>query len=376
MSEANFLLGQEIEKLEMSSGESFDEKAEQVISELKQNREQIYIDIFDRANQLQFDKKLKPKQFYKVYEKLASTYRNETKLPLELLILDREINLTEQYSREKQILEASGLIKPISTGELGIISYDGTEAPLPQLEQIAEHIPIEKILEIQKKKAQGFTRLLISPFGMPLLELINIYQRNLTEFEKQSKLFDSKGNPLHVIPPQGKMAKITIGGPYMAGESQSLFSYYPSLPRVAFNPSLMPKSKPKSAYRPFNVLLVENLDEAVEVEKGEILSERKQLEGKQTPYAYFSNLLNQQYKGEVGFTLEDWLALAISKLHSENILINRETNSICLGTFLPKMISFPLVYARDEFSGTNFDSINRDDGFSNSSPRMGVRLFK
>lgn len=375
MSEANFLLGQEIEELEKSSGESFDQKAEQVINELRQAREKIYLDIFDRANQLRHDRKLKPKQFRGVYEKLASTYRNETKLPLELLILDKEINITEQYNREKQMLEASGLIKPITSSELGIISYDETEAPLPHLEQVAEAIPIEKILEIQKKKAQGFTRLLVTPFGMALRDLINSYQRIVSQFAKDDKIFNSKGDLLRLNTYSNGLAKMTIGGPYMSGESQKFFSYYPSISRVAFNPSLMPLSKPKNAYSPFNIILAEDLDETILPNKGKTISGRKQLEGGRTPYTYFANLIDRQYRGEIGFTLEDWLTLAISKLHSENVLINTETSTMCPGTFLPMTISFPLAFSEDQV-GTSLNAQPRDSQYYNSSPRMGVSLLK
>ena len=108
---------------------------------------------------------------------------------------ERLLTLKEQYERQKNLLERVGILVPLKNGQSGIktieIPKKGSgkrseilEAPFPSLSEITARLKAANIKEhgepkgfIERKIDQGLVRLRITPFGMPLLALADLYEK-------------------------------------------------------------------------------------------------------------------------------------------------------------------------------------------------------
>jgi len=99
-------------------------------------------------------------------------------------------NLTEQYTAQVNFLEQVGILKG------GVIrGIDGKKYPVPTLEQIAEHLyDPERRDFFEIKREQGFTKLLLVPFGMRLHTLIFLFEDFLVDYQKTHPEFSIDGS--------------------------------------------------------------------------------------------------------------------------------------------------------------------------------------
>ncbi len=101
--------------------------------------------------------------------------------------------LAKQYQSQKEIFQRIGLLERLSTGEFGIKGIDNQEYPFPELSDISRMMRENK--EILKTKIeQGFTQLLITPFGMKLDDLTERYGQTILKHYREGKLFAAKKN--------------------------------------------------------------------------------------------------------------------------------------------------------------------------------------
>jgi len=122
-------------------------------------------------------------------------YREPLKemLPKHLQETERLYHLTEQYTAQVALLEQAGILK-----EGVITGIDGKRYPVPTLEQIASRL-LEREPDLQIKRDQGFTKLLLVPFGMSLDSFQDILRKFLLEYRKTYPYFDlDTSKPLFV----------------------------------------------------------------------------------------------------------------------------------------------------------------------------------
>lgn len=101
--------------------------------------------------------------------------------------------LTKQYESQKEIFQKTGILEQLSSGEWGIKAIDNKEYPFPEIRDIFKMMKENK--EILKTKIeQGFTQLLITPFGMKLDDLAEKYKQTILEHHRAGKLFATKKN--------------------------------------------------------------------------------------------------------------------------------------------------------------------------------------
>ncbi|HBK33603.1 TPA: hypothetical protein DEP34_04920 [Candidatus Uhrbacteria bacterium] len=87
-------------------------------------------------------------------------------------------HLREQYDSQVELLEQVGILK-----EGAILGIDGNTYPIPTLEQIASRI-FERRETLQTKRDQGFTKLLLVPFGMSLNALMDVFKKSIVFFKQ------------------------------------------------------------------------------------------------------------------------------------------------------------------------------------------------
>ena len=102
--------------------------------------------------------------------------------------------LAKQYQSQKEIFQRIGLLERLSTGDLGLKAIDNQEYPFPEIQDIFKMMRENKEM-LKTKIEQGFTQLLITPFGMNLDDLTDKYRRTILKHHKEGKLFAAKKDP-------------------------------------------------------------------------------------------------------------------------------------------------------------------------------------
>jgi len=127
---------------------------------------------------------------------------------------ERLLTLKEQYETQRNLLDRVGILIPLKNGQRGIKTSEMPrkgfgrkseilEIPFPTLSETTARLKEANIREqgepkgfIERKIDQGLKRLRITPFGMPLLTLVDLYEKKLVEKFDAGTLAYTKQNPL------------------------------------------------------------------------------------------------------------------------------------------------------------------------------------
>jgi len=278
---------------------------------------------------------------------------------------ERLYHLKEQYDSQVSLLKEVGILK-----EGAITGIDGKMYPIPTFEQIAVRL-FERRETLETKHDQGFTKLLLVPFGMSLEALLEVL--------KQFLLATKKANPKELFGLLPNCVAEDIG-------DSSKLVYYPQsfdeddhqgetkmeilktnykLPTLTPTTTLTPTqtSFPGWTIHLFQPSDPENQNSsgfALIPRRGEgkIYGEEKiryDIEaGRSAPY-YLSLLQDDQndqgsqYFEETGMTPEDWIMAFMTHLKEtgkpmDNWLSDKESISCLMGSFFPADIKVPLAF--------------------------------
>lgn len=259
--------------------------------------------------------------------------------------------LKEQYESQKEILKRVGILEELSTGEIGIKAIDDKEYAFPEYQEIIRRIRENKEV-LKTKTKQGFTKLLIVPFGMKLYDLIEKYKQVILKHHEEGKLLATKEKSSD----PDEHLKLDLSEPI------SVEDEYKKDPDISGELVYFPKEFSKENHQGktkkeilkekggFNILLIENLPNIPRQGKGKYIEGRKQLETGQTPNKYLETLKRDPvYQNETGMTLEEYIIYAISHLEQTNQVIDDEfgkgSASFLLGAFSTSSIeSVPYTY--------------------------------
>ena len=250
-------------------------------------------------------------------------FSQETDPALELV---ERLRLREQYLAQVKVLDRSGLLESFPATddhplpELGIIGVDGEQYSLPSYEDILERLKDpEARAMIEKKYEQGFTKMLLVPFALPLQKIIQKYKQTLLEIDARPnglKATDGTRLELNREDPIYIWDKLTQCDNPATPEDQQLeyqvqnYDGQTKEARGGKYKSELLNSNPQNAWQ---VLLIEDNPDLPAEGRGETISGRKQIEANKTPKEYLKLLQTQeQYQNEQGLTPEaaliDWLA--------------------------------------------------------------------
>jgi len=282
---------------------------------------------------------------------------NNKLYPLENL---EQEHLEKQYLSQVEILNSSGILETLSSGEQGI-KIGKKEYPLPTLDSILERLR-ENSEQLDKKASQGFTKLLVVPFGLDLQTLIEKYKQVLLKHHNNNTLLDSDGKPLEL------------------DTNQPVWTWdgYQNEPLVYFPQSFDQNNHqgtPKDQLEPWQILLVEDMIDLPKQGEGKTLNTRKQLEANQTPNSYLEQILKEQ---EQGLTPESWLLLAITYLEEQNKQIDDYAGqgklSYLPGAYFPKSAGVPVAYWIRVNQQAKLYRINTDNSNASNSVRSSVKI--
>ncbi|HBK33606.1 TPA: hypothetical protein DEP34_01260 [Candidatus Uhrbacteria bacterium] len=284
------------------------------------------------------------------------------KLPEHLQDIERLYHLREQYTSQVALLEQVGILK-----EGTILGIDNKKYPIPTLEQIASRL-FERREMLHTKHDQGFTKLLLVPFGMSLDTLINTLKQFLLSYNQSHPSFNlDTDNPLY-----------TWSGYQGAdiGDSPKLVYYPQSFTKEGHGGKTKARILEEQDNNPdffpgwtIHLLQPSNLNtQDTETLKGFApiprkgqgtsqgdLTPRPPLESGQSSIEYLSILQKAKgdedspYHHESGLTPEDWIIAFMIHLTEtgkflDNWQNNTESISYLTGAFFSSSTSVPFAY--------------------------------
>jgi len=276
-----------------------------------------------------------------LYEQYQAEYKRikQEKLGGEL---GEKFALDEQYKAQIKILETAGILQEFSDGIKGIIGIDGKEYPVPSLEKILSAIIPEKAELLAKKKEQGFTKLLITPFAMPLSELKERYKVLLLKKDSEGTLLATDGSKLAL----DRNEPVWAWDGYEQADINGNLVYEPK----KFDNDHEGKTKQEiiNQSNPWKIKLIEDMPDLPAFGDGKMIGGRSQHEANFTPNHYLNTPnMNTVYEGEKGFDPETWLTYAITNLEEKNQQIDdwqgQGKSCFLVGAYFPGSGDVPLA---------------------------------
>ncbi|MBI2054221.1 MAG: hypothetical protein HYT36_02720 [Candidatus Staskawiczbacteria bacterium] len=348
------------------------------------------LDIVAKINELKTAAETKQdyQELTKLYQQLEKIYEGKEGQELEPW-------LAQQYEKQIDILrDACGF--ELESGEVGITGIDGKDYPVPTQEEIAVLVAENREL-IEKKKEQGFTKLLLVPFGMKLEYLIHAYQDVITKHKETNKLFTAKKD---ASDPNEKLVPLELD------ESKPVWVWdqYDNADingKLVYHPEKFDKKDHQGKTKGellqqgggWSILLIEDMPNIPEIDPKTIGGRtqidafgnamEKFLSGKEvpTPKEYLSFLDHYEaYQGEQGMTPEDQLMYAISHLEeTDQVIDDYQGNgkiSYQIGAYFPSSGGVPGAYWYRGFRQAYLYGDDVGDRNDNCGVRSAVRIKK
>jgi hypothetical protein len=242
--------------------------------------------------------------------------------------------LPKEYEQRAKTLDRLGLLRILpESGTYGILDEKGQECSFPELEDIKARILENKEL-FEKKSAQGFTRLQITPFGLPLKRLFDTLKKETLKNKQAGTLLAANGDPLEL----DENDPLSVWEGYANEEIRYFPTVFEGMNGKTKQEFL---TDPAQSFPGFLVSFIEENLTLPREGKGRTIGGRKQLETNQTPIEYRKLLAEDpQYQGESGLTIEEWITLFLTTLDEEHEVIDdyQGGGSISwnLGTWFPR----------------------------------------
>jgi len=233
-----------------------------------------------------------------------------------------QTEVVRQYNSQVEILKSSGIIESLPSGELGIIGIDEKPYPIPTLETIIELME-KKFETLGTKEKQGFTKLLLVPFAMSLDELIEKYVTTVVEHYKNNVVVDEDGERIEIEEEDIiDIPQILQDADDDVDRRENSIYYYPKRYDPKDHGGITKNELIENGFV-WDIVLVEEAANIPKENEGQEIGGRKQLEDGKNPQQYLEILnSDQNYSGEKGFTVENWIIKALYELKTNNTQID------------------------------------------------------
>jgi len=259
---------------------------------------------------------------------------------------EARLKVREQYESQKTIMARLGILEALTDGRLGIKGIDSQEYPLPSYQEVSKRM-VEKKEALGTKVDQGFVKLLLVPFGMPLDKLVGIYRAALQKHFNENKLFYTKQDPHNAQEPLEPITELNTEGPlwvwdkYNGADADGSLVYYPREFSAANHGAKTKAELLADGQQGFTIRFLEDMPNIPRQGQGKTVGksghERTQLDTAGTsikgyiatgqtipnPHEYLKALqTEQQYQHEQGMTPEEQLMYALTYLEETNQVID------------------------------------------------------
>lgn len=249
--------------------------------------------------------------------------------------LAERLHLREQYLAQVRVLYQSGMLENFMPTvehplpEMGITGVDGKKYILPSYEDILNKLKDpEKRRIIEQKKEQGFTKLLLAPFALPLAEIIQRYKDTLLKTNQESGIKATNGSTLELDEDEpiyiwGNLSQADNPNTPSSDQLEYFVKNYGGKTkedRGGKYKSELLQADPANAWQ---ILLIEDLPDLPAEGQGKTISGRKQIEARKSSKEYLEFLQQDPaYQNEQGLTPEADLALWLAYLKEQQLAID------------------------------------------------------
>ncbi len=326
---------------------------------------------------------------------------------LELLLnpFEHRLNLKQQYEFQINLLTQCGLLETFASGEQGITGIDGKEYPIPSYREITRRMREEQE-KFETKTQQGFVKLILVPFGLPLVWLTDAYRQMLQQHFDEGKLFrtqKTRHNPEEHIDPPIRITKLNDEGSLTISNE---FNNADVNGRLIYHPTKFSRENhgglTKHAYLNKNggwsILLLEDMPNIPRQGNALTIYNRTQIEAEGTTLKKYiqqgkvlpnsreyldmisseSRNPNSPYVHEQGITPEDHLLYAMTHLSRTNQVIDDYygygTESYLIGAYIPYFSNTPYTNWDNHNHRAALAGIHSEARFENFGIRLAVSV--
>lgn len=247
-----------------------------------------------------------------------------------------------EYARCVTALNRCGILLLLPKSEsLGVMGIDGKEYPVPTQEQVGRLFAHDREF-VGTKVRQGFDRLELTPLAMPILLLIDRMKAAIIKHAAEGKIYQTRRSPSDPLMPVHVNTEKTVwiwDTLKQALDTDELVYFpqeYSSRHRGQTKFQVV-NNRRICAVPGWSVGLVESLPIMPQQGRGQTLGGRRQLEIGFSPREYLQTLETDDYQGETGKTLEDFMTKFLTHLETTNEVSNDryDNNSLwCLGQYV------------------------------------------
>ena len=262
--------------------------------------------------------------------------------------------LRSQYESQRALLTAFDLLAS-HDGAPGIWGIDGRFHPLPSFEIVQ---PLIAAPWCQQKVEQGFARLLLVPFGLPLARLTEAWREGLlrhADLLREHGGLD-RGMPLWV----------------WNGYEREALAYFPERFEQDHGGRTKWEILSSDSWAAWQVLLIEESSpEVPPLGEGRVVGGRRQLERGGTPRQYLEALP----EGEIGWTPEVHIMAFLDALERKGTVLDLETITFLIGSYCSAAGQVPDAYWNWRQRQACLDARTPDIGHPYDGARTAVRIL-
>ncbi len=247
-----------------------------------------------------------------------------------------------EYARCVGALKRSGILAVLpKSGSLGTIGIDGKEYPIPTQEQVLGIFAHNRKL-VERKVPQGFDRLELTPLASPMPILIELMKTSILKHGAEVKIYQARRSPSDPLVPVrvNKEKQVWVWETLWQKFDTNEIVYFPQ----EYSSDHRGLTKLETIYNEsicavpgWSVGLVESLPIMSGQGQGKIIGSRKQLEIGLSSNEYMETLQDQNYQGETGKTLEDFIIKFTTHLEETDEVSNdvSDNNALwCLAQYI------------------------------------------
>ena len=248
--------------------------------------------------------------------------------------------ILKSFEQQVSILKERGLLTE-RNDEYGIVAENGEWYPLPSIEDIQKKIEtVKQDPTLREKVKQGFSELLVVPFGLSEKTMREALASSLQEHSESGTLKNILGETLHAH----KKVQVEVPRDFDDEEEREEIFYYPKNLDMnahgAMTKEEVIQMSKAGDFPGWKVLLVEDLPQVPSQYEGKIIADRLQIEGGKRPVDVLEMMKTiPTYQHEQGMTLEDWYMYALTNLDAKGYMIDDVMNDLgatkLLGVFRP-----------------------------------------
>ena len=304
------------------------------------------------------------------------TEKKEQKRNLETL------KIKEQWGSQVKILSKLGILETFpDSKQLGIKGIDGKEYPVPRPEEIQARLEANREMVLAKME-QGFTKIVMVPFGYSLDSLSDKYKKTILRHHKEGKLLATKEKPTDPDEP----LELDENEPlwrweegYSHADTEGKIVYFPEEFSGRHDRKTKKELLASDPTNAWQIWLVEDMPNIPREGKGQEIGGRHQLEANKSSTEYLRLLQTKsEYKGESGLTPETDLMYAITHLEETNQVTNdyigKGSLSFQIGAYFPSSGHVPDSCWDRSSRQADLGGSNPSDRSSDCGVRIGVRV--